>query len=70
MTERLQGSFNPPRARSLCAPNENQMSSKDFEENDLVRLINDYWSKATFGYPIHEDLRAPSSVAEMLRSES
>ena len=44
--------------------------SKEYEENDLVRLLNKQWSKASFGYPIHEDLRAPSSVAEMLRTES
>ena len=43
---------------------------KDLDENKLIQLLNDYWSQASFGYPIHEDVRIPSSVAEMLRTES
>ena len=44
--------------------------NKDLDENKLIELLNDYWSHASFGYPIHEDVRIPSSVAEMLRTES
>lgn len=40
------------------------------DENRLIRDLNEAWSKASFGYPIHEDLRIASSVAEMLRTES
>lgn len=36
----------------------------------MIELLNFHWSKASFGYPIHEDVRIPNSVAEMLRTES
>ena len=50
--------------------------TKDIDENRLIKILNDYWSGdgkwwgADFGYPIHEDVRIPSSVAEKLRTES
>ena len=59
------------RARSMShQPNEKFTGNKDIDENKLIELLNDYWSKASFGYPIHEDVRIPSTVAEMLRTES
>ena len=33
-------------------------------------MLNQNWSKSSFGYPIHEDIRIPTSVAEMLRTEN
>ena len=36
----------------------------------MIKLLNNHWAKASFGYPIHEDVRIPNSVAEMLRTES
>ena len=45
-------------------------STKELDENELVHILNQHWSKASFGYPIHEDLRKPATVAEMLRTES
>ena len=39
-------------------------TKKELDENTLIRLLNFYWSKASFGYPIHEDVRVPSGVAE------
>ena len=50
--------------------NKELLAQKDLDENTLIRLLNNHWSKASFGYPIHEDVRIPSSVAEMLRTES
>ena len=46
------------------------LAQKDLDENTLIKLLNNHWSKASFGYPIHEDVRIPTSVAEMLRTES
>ena len=37
---------------------------------DLTVLVNDYWKKASFGYPIQDEVRIPSSVAEMIQSEA
>ena len=39
-------------------------TKKELDENTLIRLLNFYWSKESFGYPIHEDVRVPSGVAE------
>jgi len=47
-----------------------QIRSKDLDENRLIKLLNSYWSKASFGYPIHKDVRIPTSVADTLRTES
>ena len=47
-----------------------RMGRKDLDENSLIKLLNEYWSKASFGYPIHEDVRIPTSVAESLRTDS
>jgi len=43
--------------------------SKDLE-GDLIKLLNDYWNNSSFGYPIHADVRIPTSVAETLHTES
>ena len=32
--------------------------------------MNDYWKKASFGYPIQDEVRIPGSVAEMIQSEA
>ena len=37
---------------------------------DLTVLVNDYWKKASFGYPIQDEVRIPCSVAEMIQSEA
>jgi len=46
------------------------LKSKDIDEGQLIAILNKYWSKASFGYPIHEDVRIPTSVAEVLRAEN
>ena len=66
--QRLQRSI---RNRSVpTKDNKELLASKDLDENTLIKLLNKYWAKASFGYPIHEDVRIPTSVAEMLRTES
>lgn len=42
---------------------------RELTEQNLLQLLNNYWSQASFGYPIHEELRAPTSVAESLRTD-
>lgn len=36
------------------------------DEDDLVKLMNQCWSEADFGYPIHLGVRIPDTVAETL----
>ena len=57
------------RSRSLQLLSKQNHSQRDLDEGKLVELLNNHWSKASFGYKIHEDLRSQTSVAEMLRSE-
>ena len=33
-------------------------------------MLNNDWSKASFGYEIHQDVRIPNSISESLRNES
>ena len=42
----------------------------DGDDLDLTVLVNDYWKKASFGYPIQEEVRIPSTVAEMIQNEA
>ena len=43
---------------------------RDGDDLDLTVLVNECWKKASFGYPIQEDLRIPGSVAEMIQAEA
>jgi len=47
-----------------------RLSAKDIDENRLIAQLNEYWAESDFGYPIHQDVRIPSGVAELLRTES
>ena len=46
------------------------MAGLSQDENFLIQKLNENWARTSFGYPIHEDLRVNSSVAEIIRQES
>ena len=43
---------------------------KELDEAALLKLLNEFWSKANFGYPINENVRLPNTVSETLRTEA
>ena len=43
---------------------------RDGDDLDLTLLVNDYWKKASFGYPIQDDVRKASTVAEMIQADA
>ena len=38
----------------------------NLNEDDLIDILNELWSKSSFGYPLPEQLRKPSGYAEVL----
>jgi len=45
------------------------LKAKDIDEAHLIKLLNERWSNTCLGYPIHEDVRIPSTIAESLKIE-
>ena len=43
---------------------------KELGEEALLKLLNEFWVKADFGYPINESVRVPTTVSESLRTEA
>ena len=48
----------------------NQEIAKDADNLDLTLLLNECWEKANFGYQINDDIKIPTTVAEMIQADA
>ena len=44
--------------------------ARDGDDLDLTLLVNDYWKKASFGYPIQDNVRKATTVSEMIQADA